>query len=83
MGDSGFWVGLVGAIVALSGIVFQFIDRQRTARQDQVSYLSQRVADLERACQLCEMRNEELREELLHALARRSGGKARRKRVAV
>ena len=55
----------MGAIVAITGVAFQWMDRQRTARQDQVSYLSQRVADLERANELCEMRCEELREEML------------------
>lgn len=65
MGDPGLWFGLVGAIVAITGVAFQWMDRARTARQDQVSYLSQRVADLERANELCEMRCEELREEML------------------
>lgn len=79
----GFWFGLVAAVVAISGVAFQWIDRQRNARQDQVTYLSQRVADLERANQLCEMRCEELREEMLDLMSQIAvTQKRRRKRVA-
>ena len=77
----GFWFGLVAAIVAISGVMFQFFDRQRTARQDQVAYLQQQIADLQRANQLCEMRCEELREEMFELMARNATATKRRRQV--
>lgn len=87
IGGPGFWFGLVGAIVALGTLGMQWLDRARSARQTEVSFLNEEVASLRRQVadharsrELCEMRCEELREEMLELMAQ-VATKRKRKRA--
>lgn len=80
--DAGFLFGLVAAVISVATLGLQWLERRSVVRRDEITYLQRQVSDLQRANELCEMRCEELREEMLGLLARDAGGgKGRRKRA--
>jgi cell division protein FtsB len=80
LADSGFLLSLIGACGALGALVLQALEHRRTARKDEVAYLQRQLEDLKRQNDLCELRCEELRDNVMDLLAQ--SGKRRRKPAA-
>ena len=84
MGDLNNWLGLIGAVIAIATLGLHWWERRQAVRHDEISYLQRQVSDLQRANELCEMRCEELREEMLDLMGQLAiTPKRKRKRVAV
>lgn len=85
--DPGFWFGVVGAVIAILTATREYWREHREARQavrrDEIAYLEREVEQLKQANELCEIRCDELREEMLSLMSQLAvTPKRRRKRVA-
>lgn len=84
--DPGFWFGAVGAVIAILTATREYWREHREARQivrrDEIAYLEREVESLKHANEICEMRCEELREEMLSLMSQLAvTPKRRRKRI--
>lgn len=68
--DSGWAVGVAGVAVAAAREVWGAVKQKRSdVRRDEITFLNLAVADLQKRHELCEMRCNELREDVMTLLA--------------
>lgn len=69
----GFWLGLLGFVVAMLTATREWFREVRQARtevrRDEILFLQREVDGLKEANELCERRCEELREDVMNLLA--------------
>ena len=80
MGDAGFWFAAIATAISVGTFYFQYREHRRTASQDEMSALRRQLDDLRRQNELCELRCDELRENML-SLMTQLPAKRRRKLV--
>jgi phage shock protein A len=80
VGESGFWFAVIATAISIGTFYLQYREHHRTASQDEVTSLRRQLEDLRRQNELCELRCDELRENML-ALMTQSPAKRKRRVV--